>query len=124
MTGMLRKFKGVFFLAFLGACRQGGENMPVTTPKLADKADTETRAAMRVHVDPVTGRFGRPPASVTAAPQAAHNTSSAGLVEVPGRHGGMVVNLQGRFASAMQATLGSDGGLTTSCDQRESGTER
>lgn len=81
----------------------------------------------KAFVDPATGRIvGKPPPGVAAVlPPEAQNalsTSGEGLREEPGqtRSGGVKVHLQGRFRSAVTATIGADGRLTTHCrDQAE-----
>jgi hypothetical protein len=78
-------------------------------------AGPPTGAGMRAHVDPQTGaRVAAPPAAPAAASPSL-SRSAAGLVEVPHPSGGFVVDLQGRFRSAVRATVQPDGTVTTDC---------
>lgn len=72
--------------------------------------------AARVYRDPVTRRFGPPPAGVTPAPGPAGRlaNSSAGLLEVDGPRGGRMVRLEGRFQNQLRATS-ADGRIFTTC---------
>jgi hypothetical protein len=78
------------------------------------------QAGQRIYIDPTTGRFIEPPPDVLAAEALAAqadplnfemSTSDVGLVEAPLAGGGSMVDLQGRFRSALVATVGSDGKL-------------
>jgi hypothetical protein len=75
--------------------------------------------ALKVHVDPATGRIIPPPAK--PAPDAAANArfSSAhdGLVEEPGATaaGGFKVEARGRFRSAVTLQSGPDGKRIVTC---------
>jgi hypothetical protein len=73
---------------------------------------------MLAYRDPVTGRFGPPPASPAGAPAAAVAAplGITGLVEVPTPYGGTIVDLQGRFASHAVATVHPDGARATCVD--------
>jgi hypothetical protein len=96
---------------------------PVTTA-LAEPSDTagavttSGAAGQWIHIDPQTGaRTARPPADAAAAMAGnpAFSTSSQGLVEEPAPGGGVTVNLQGRFRSAVVATVGADGKVSVDC---------
>jgi hypothetical protein len=73
-----------------------------------------------VYLDPATGKFTDSPQN--AAPlmideelRNALSTSSEGLVEVTTPGGAVFVDLQGRFQSAMIASVDSNGELRASC---------
>ena len=91
-------------------------------PPAPQVASSNASPAMKAHVDPKTGRLGPPPVgAVRAATPAtpAVNSSHAGLVEEPGKGpgGGVIVDLQGRFRSHVTATIGTNGQLTTRCEE-------
>jgi hypothetical protein len=75
---------------------------------------------MFVHIDPQTGVILQQPAPGTVplqlTPQIlnALSTSAQGLIEVPSAvpGGGVSINLQGRFQSAVFGTIGTDGKST------------
>ena len=75
-----------------------------------------------VSVDPKDGRIiprpNQPQAALPVQAQNELNTSSEGLREVPGKtkSGGVKVHLQGRFRSAVSASLDSNGLLTKRCE--------
>lgn len=96
-------------------CEQVGNE----TPDLgAGKALTGGRW---IHVDPDTRESGVPAhenslsAAVSSDP--ALSTSHQGLVEVPAPGGGVMVDLQGRFRSAVIARVKPDGTVVTECVQ-------
>ena len=74
-------------------------------------------------LDPATGRFAEPRTKVSSAALSAAGspanlaTSHVGLVAVRGtsRAGGVRVDLKGRFQSAVVATVGPDGKVSTEC---------
>ena len=74
-------------------------------------------AGMRIHVDPTTGVLRSTPAVAPASPPvtAAVSTSPLGLVQVPAPRGGVMVDLKGRFRSAVMARVGANGTVTTEC---------
>ena len=91
----------------------GNSQLNCVTP--ASPVAPRGSAGMRAFVDPQTGELtgpptGRPP-EVAPPPQAPLSTSDEGLAEVdvprPGR--GVMVDLRGRFRSALTATVGPDG---------------
>ncbi len=75
------------------------------------------RAGQWIHVDPQTGARTGAPADARAATAAdpAFSTSHDGLVERPAPGGGVTVDLQGRFRSAVIATVGADGKVDVDC---------
>ena len=84
--------------------------------------DGTTNAAARggqwVHADPQTGARTMPSPGDTAAAIAgnpAFSTSQQGLVQQPAPGGGVMVDLQGRFRSAAEATAGPDGKVSVDC---------
>ena len=89
-----------------------GPVSPATKPPAASPA-------LKVHVDPATGRIIPPPAK--PAPDAAANArfSSAhdGLIEEPGTTaaGGFKVEARGRFRSAVTLQSGPDGKRIVTC---------
>ena len=75
-----------------------------------------------VHFDPATGKVVEPsidsvPVEFPAEWQNALSTSAEGLVEVPSpvEGGGVMVDLRGRFRSAMVAVTDEDGNVTAPC---------
>jgi len=82
-------------------------------------APTAATAGQWIHVDPETGRVGAPqPGSAAGAAIAADpafSTSHEGLVVEPAPGGGEMVDLQGRFNSAMWARVKPDGSVVTDC---------
>ncbi len=92
--------------------------------RLNAKAPSGQTKGYKATVDPITGEFTVPPPAaaipgIFGAPPPARSlaTSHEGLVPVPGttRGGGWVVDLKGRFRSAVVATVSPDGPLTTRC---------
>jgi hypothetical protein len=77
-----------------------------------------TAAAQSVHRDPVTGKFGPPPAgSAPAAPMPPQlSDSAAGLQEVRAPRGGWMVHLGGRFHNKVTAAR-TAAGVATNCDR-------
>ena len=75
-------------------------------------------AGQRIHIDPKTGaRTQQLPADAAAAAASdpALSTSHAGLVEKAAPGGGTMIDLQGRFRSAAEATVGPDGTAKVNC---------
>jgi hypothetical protein len=79
-------------------------------------------AALRVFVDPETGRRVLAPTpqqraamDAAIARNPAFSQSSEGLVEVPVPGGGFMIHLQGRFQSVYTVTRTSDGRLSFAC---------
>jgi hypothetical protein len=71
-----------------------------------------------VYVNTNTGWIGEPPPDVVAAltgTNADFSSSSSGLVESNSPVSGTMVDLQGRFQSAMSAELDSNGHFSTVC---------
>jgi len=79
-------------------------------------------AALRIYIDPATGRTivpTTPPPSAADLPNA--STSGAGLAVVPAPGGGVMIDLGGRFRSAMTGHVDRDGRTVTSCDTPDRG---
>jgi hypothetical protein len=76
-------------------------------------------AGQWIHVDPETGRVGAPPPGTAAgaaiAADPAFRTSHEGLVVEHAPGGGEMVDLQGRFRSAVRARVKPDGSVVTDC---------
>jgi lysophospholipase L1-like esterase len=82
--------------------------------------------SMTIHVDPVTGAISPPPARqrtlrAPATDTAAFDSSSEGLLEIPGTTpaGGIKLDLHGRFQSAVVAHTRADGTVATECETSE-----
>ena len=82
-------------------------------------------ANSQVHLDPVTGRIGGPPPAAerihrVLSPEDENrlSTSSEGLIETPvaGPHGGVKIDLQGRFRSGTAVSIDAQGNLSTQCN--------
>lgn len=80
-------------------------------------------AGVQVYVDPITGEIGAPPpqaegAARIALPQEELSTSTEGLVEVPlpGPHGGVKLDVKGRFQSQTAVSIDAHGNLSVQCD--------
>ena len=85
-------------------------------------ASVATQSGYVVHFDPATGKVVEP--SIDSAPvefpsdwRNALSTSAEGLVEEPSpvKGGGVMVDLGGRFRSAMVAVVDEDGTVTAPC---------
>lgn len=75
---------------------------------------------MRVYRDPQTGRLGPPPPGVqppglSAAELRMLNRSDQGLVQRVLPHGGVAVDLQGRYQNMAVATVDEDGRAAVNC---------
>jgi hypothetical protein len=85
----------------------------------ADEAPSTNRShraagsGMVVYRDPVTGKLGLPPKETTPSARAA---TPAPLVTTSTPAGGRRVDLQGRFAFPMVATVLPDGKVKVGCD--------
>ena len=94
-----------------------------TKEKTAEKPPSHAAGpAMKVYVDPLTGRIVPPtsePDAVRGVPAATAADSSQPLrvEKVTAKAGGKKVNLQGRFVMEMAATVGPDGKIAQSCNQ-------
>jgi len=92
-------------------------------PAATEAAPASGQSALRVYVDPLTGRRTSNPAPEQRAAQAtrdrenpAFNTSSEGLREESLPGGGVIVHLDGRFQSAVVVRRGADGKLQQVCN--------
>jgi hypothetical protein len=110
----------VALVALSVACSFHAESRKPTTGVVETRPAHEgaSPAAMRAYRDPITGRFGPPPAPPAGAPAAAVAAplGTTGLVEVPTPYGGTLVDLKGRFASHVVATAHPDGSRATCVD--------
>lgn len=114
-------------LVVAGACLLGGPPASAAEPNehlvsgeaAAVVPEGEAVAAgQRIHVDPVTGRIVAPPPSAARAAIAADpafSTSHDGLVVEQAPGGGVMVDLQGRFQSAVGAQVKPDGKVVVDC---------
>lgn len=90
-----------------------------------EQTDTPASAAgLTVYKDPETGRLRPlPPEKLQelTSPELrkAVSLSHEGLKETAAPGGGVMVDLQGRFQSAMQARIAADGELLTDCGHAE-----
>lgn len=76
----------------------------------AEEAGGVPDAGMRAYVDPRTGRLlSEPPAGRQVPPSDPASTSTEGLVETPLPHGGVMLDVRGRFQSPLVATVDADG---------------
>ncbi|MGH8487614.1 MAG: hypothetical protein ACREXS_01730 [Gammaproteobacteria bacterium] len=98
---------GVFSVVCIGA--QAGGTGDRAKPSPAVNAPS-AGAGMKVYVDPKTGEFlEQPPkgAEPLVTPSAA--LPEPVLLEAPGPEGGDMVDVQGRFQTPLEATIGPDG---------------
>ena len=101
--------------------QQVGANSSQSTQRsVFERRAGGTAGGFRAYVDPQTGELAAPPVgAVTAVPEVtgALNTSTEGLMEVPGTTsaGGMTVDLRGRFRSTMVSTVDAAGRTVTRC---------
>ncbi len=93
-----------------------------------EPAKTETKTAggggMVIEIDPARGTIKENPQLSDAMQEELArlvNTSSEGLTETTLRNGTVVVDLQGRFQSAVVATIDKDGNVHSSCVSSEPG---
>jgi hypothetical protein len=93
---------------------------PAESPRVEPVAPAGT-AGMTVYKDPDTGRLMPvPPAELrellSEDVEQATSMSLEGLSQTAAPGGGVMINLQGRFQSVMQVTVGADGKVTGHCD--------
>jgi len=106
--------------------------VPFTAALAADNAKSATppakqatpQAGVRIYRDPQTGQRTSQPtpeqrrnAAAIDAQNPAFNHSSEGLVERPLPNGGYIVDLEGRFQSAVGVRVGKDGKREFYCDE-------
>jgi len=104
----------VFFLA--GATLQSCSNPSTDTGQTSSQTSgVTTRPGLKAYKDPVTGKFGPPPAGVqsslsSAAVKNRRSTTSV-MKEVPSpvTGGGMMMDLKGRFRKSLMATKDAEG---------------
>ena len=106
--------------AALGADPDAPAAPPVKPVSASDIADHQS--AMRVYIDPETGRRTARPSAAARDAAAAHaatrpefSQSSEGLVEHPAPGGGVIVHLEGRFQSSTEVRLGANGEREVYC---------
>ena len=91
-------------------------------PTLSSRALSPGVGGLKIYLDPVTGERRSPPPGVTfpaltPAEQNARSHSHEGLEEVQGANpeDGFMVDLKGRFSSAVVSTRQPDGSFSTRC---------
>lgn len=93
---------------------EGDEKKPAPAP--ADQKATVTHAAGMVYTtDQSRGANGELPAEIVQALNSTINTSSDGLTEQHLADGAVMVDLKGRFQSAIVMTVDEKGKLKSSC---------
>lgn len=116
----LAVYSGAAALGLALACRDGSPPQIAATPHAP--VAVGAASALKVHVDPKTGRFTAPPPATQAGARGPApmdlNTSHEGLVEEPSPTpgGGFMVNLQGRFQSRAMVEVGTNGALMPRCE--------
>ena len=123
----MTKFKQLLILALislLGACLFAGEEPTKKDASKKDAPKAQTKAKQKVPVAGMVAQIdqdGNLVADPKLSPEVQEaladmiNTSSEGLVEQRLEDGTVIVDLQGRFQSAVVAHIGADGKLHTSC---------
>ena len=116
----MARLRTAVMLAAGAAVLAGGAAVTLVRPERpAPESPSQGSADQVVHIDPRTGRRVPRPARrdpvFEAARRARLNRSAAGLLERPGPHGGVMVDLRGRFRSSTVARIGADGALDTDC---------
>jgi len=93
------------------------------TARQVAKPMSRGEAGVQVYVDPITGEISAPPpqAEGTARislPHEALSTSTEGLVEIPlnGPHGGVMLDVKGRFQSQTAVSVDAHGNLSVQCE--------
>jgi len=105
-----------FFLA--GTTLQSCSNPSTNTGQTSQTNGVTTSPGLKAYKDPVTGKFGPPPAGVQSSlpASALNNQKSAVSVmkEVPSPviGGGMMIDLKGRFRKDLMATKDANGKIT------------
>jgi len=129
----MKRMNSAFLLAItlFTAALVGGDEAPAANDQSAPVAAEAQRveaappagaAGMTVYKDPITGRLlPIPPGELqdllTDEMKSAVSMSQEGLAETAAPGGGVMIDLQGRFQSAMQAAVDADGKVTGHCDQ-------
>ena len=120
----------VFVALFASSLATAGEPKSDREKAPADAASSQ-ESAMRVYIDPETGRRTSRPSDAARrgldeanAHRPEFSQSSEGLVERPAPGGGVIVDLEGRFQSSTRVKLGADGTRELYCtDPLHSGTD-
>jgi hypothetical protein len=104
----------------VGVClvtpRLGQADPDSAAPTEGAAAPAPGQAGSWIHIDPQTGKRIPPPVGgVPRAADPAFSSSHQGLVEKPAPGGGVMIDLQGRFQSATEVTVGSDGKAHRNC---------
>jgi hypothetical protein len=82
----------------------------------ADAADapgspTDASAAMRIYVDPATGKPSPPPPPTAATAEPLQPKAAESLVEEPAPGGGTMIRLPDSYKRPLAATVGPDGAV-------------
>lgn len=126
---MKRRHAALLAIAFVPAVLAGdGVRRPTATPASstfvadATASNPYASAGMILSIDPATGKSRTNSSAQTAADLEAIlgdaiSTSAEGLVEEKSRvaGGGTMVNLEGRYQSAMTYTVNADGSVSAPC---------
>jgi hypothetical protein len=100
----------------VGLAEPGPKSATNAAASAAADGAAPARADSWINVDPQTGqRIPAPPGGVAIPASPAFSTSHQGLVEEPAPGGGVMIDLQGRFRSAVTATVGADGKSHLDC---------
>ncbi len=98
---------GVFSVVCIGAQAAGRDDK--ATPSPAANAQSPN-AGMRAYIDPDTGELlEQPPKGVEPLVTPSAVLPEPVQMEVPGPAGGVMVDVQGRFQTPLEATIGPDG---------------
>lgn len=95
-------------------------DQPTSSPVAQPRSAPVSQAALRIYVDPTTGKVIAPPRAPaapapSAKPSPSLDTSGQGLVRTPAPGGGVMINLQGRFRNQAVATMSADGRVDQKC---------
>lgn len=92
-----------------------GDEKPAQQPPTEQKTQVTGAAGMVYTTDQSRGANGELPAEIVQALNSTINTSSDGLTEQHLADGAVMVDLQGRFQSALVMTVDDKGQLKSSC---------
>lgn len=102
---------GLIVLSFLGSVRTTAAE-DTAGAGVTNQGQTD---GMRVYVDPATGAFAPDPVG-NAAPRAARVAATPVVVPGQSEAGGVEIQLNRRFHSALQGTVRQDGEVQVDCD--------